>query len=200
MKNKKNAFVGLGLSAILITTLSACTFNSGDSDKSNGMMGNPSTTTGASNSSNFSPSDIMFAQMMIPHHQQAVEMSTLAETRASSAEVKKLAAQIKAEQAPEIAQMTKWLTDSNSPTSMGHDMGMNGMLTDSQVANLGKLKGRAFDKEFLKSMIAHHKGALQMVSLIKNTKNAEAKKLAQDIVKAQTAEIQLMKNISTKLN
>ena len=49
-------------------------------------------------------------------------------------------------------------------------------------------------------MIAHHKGALQMVSLIKNTKNAEAKKLAQDIVKAQTAEIQLMKNISTKLN
>jgi len=92
------------------------------------------------------------------------------------------------------------LKATNSSMDMGHDMGMNGMLTDSQVANLGKLKGRAFDKEFLKSMIAHHKGALQMVSLIKNTKNAEAKKLAQDIVKAQTAEIQLMKNISTKLN
>jgi uncharacterized protein (DUF305 family) len=198
MKNKKNAFVGLGLSAILITTLSACTFNSGDSDKSNGMMGNPSTTTGASNSSNFSPSDIMFAQMMIPHHQQAVEMSTLAETRASSAEVKKLAAQIKAEQAPEIAQMTKWLTDSNSPTSMGHDMGMNGMLDDDQMRALEAASGAEFDRLYLQGMIEHHKGAIQMAQMVINSSNAEAKVLGTAIVDSQSKQIQYMESLLSK--
>lgn len=198
MKNKKNAFVGLGLSAILITTLSACTFNSGDLDKSNGMMGNPSTTTGASNSSNFSPSDIMFAQMMIPHHQQAVEMSTLAETRASSAEVKKLAAQIKAEQAPEIAQMTKWLTDSNSPTSMGHDMGMNGMLDDDQMRALEAASGAEFDRLYLQGMIEHHKGAIQMAQMVINSSNAEAKVLGTAIVDSQSKQIQYMESLLSK--
>lgn len=198
MKNKKNAFVGLGLSAILITTLSACTFNSGGSDKSNGMMGNPSTTTGASNSSNFSPSDIMFAQMMIPHHQQAVEMSTLAETRASSAEVKKLAAQIKAEQAPEIAQMTKWLTDSNSPTSMGHDMGMNGMLDDDQMRALEAASGAEFDRLYLQGMIEHHKGAIQMAQMVINSSNAEAKVLGTAIVDSQSKQIQYMESLLSK--
>lgn len=149
--------------------------------------------------SNLGMNEIMFAQGMIPHHEQALVLAKLALKNSSSAPIKELAASIIKGQSKEIAQMKYWLKATNSSMDMGHDMGMNGMLTDSQVANLGKLKGRAFDKEFLKSMIAHHKGALQMVSLIKNTKNAEAKKLAQDIVKAQTAEIQLMKNISTKL-
>jgi uncharacterized protein (DUF305 family) len=71
--------------------------------------------------------------MMIVHHQQAVDMGTLAETRASSPEVKSLAAQIKSEQAPEITQMKGWLEAANAPMDMGHDMGMDGMLTDAQM-------------------------------------------------------------------
>ena len=140
----------------------------------------------------------MFAQMMIPHHQQAVEMSTLAETRASSAEVKKLAAQIKAEQAPEIAQMTKWLTDSNSPTSMGHDMGMNGMLDDDQMRALEAASGAEFDRLYLQGMIEHHKGAIQMAQMVINSSNAEAKALGTAIVDSQSKQIQYMESLLSK--
>lgn len=157
-------------------------------------------TSHAKTLSNLGMDEIMFAQSMIPHHEQALQLAQLALKNSTNKEVIALSKSIISSQGKEITQMKYWLKATNSSMDIGHDMGMNGMLTDSQVANLGKLKGRAFDEEFLKSMIAHHKGALQMVSLIKNTKNAEAKKLAQDIVKAQTAEIQLMKNISTKLN
>jgi len=136
--------------------------------------------------------------MMIPHHQQAVEMSTLAETRASSAEVKKLAAQIKAEQAPEIAQMTKWLTDSNSPTSMGHDMGMNGMLDDDQMRALEAASGAEFDRLYLQGMIEHHKGAIQMAQMVINSSNAEAKVLGTAIVDSQSKQIQYMESLLSK--
>ena len=65
---------------------------------------------------------------------------------------------------------------------MGHDMGMNVMLSKRQVKDLKKLKGSEFDKSFLEAMIAHHKGAVVMVSMLNGSKNAEAKKLAKEIV------------------
>ena len=75
------------------------------------MDGSPSPTTG-------SDTDIAFAQLMIPHHQQAIEMADLAATNATSAEVKALAAQIKAAQDPEISMMTQWLTGWGAPMEM----------------------------------------------------------------------------------
>ena len=137
----------------------------------------------------FSGMDIMFAQMMIPHHQQAVEMSSLAESRAFSPEVKAIAAKIKAEQDPEIEQMRSWLKAANAQEDMGHSMGMDGMLSEADLAKLEASSGAEFDQLFLSGMIAHHQGAIEMADMVVNSKNAEAAKLGADIIQIQTSEI-----------
>lgn len=143
----------------------------------------------------YSSSDIMFAQMMIPHHQQAVDMSTLAETRTTNPEILALAQQIKNAQAPEIQQMTAWLESAGAGMDMGHDMGMDGMLTDEQMTALSNATGADFDKLYLQGMIAHHEGAIQMAQMIVGSNNAEAKELAAAIISSQTAEIEKMKTL-----
>jgi uncharacterized protein (DUF305 family) len=155
---------------------------------------------GMSQSKEFSGADIMFAQMMIPHHEQALLMSGFAETRSSNEEVKKLARQIYAEQEPEIAQMKLWLEKTNSSMDMGHDMGMNGMLTDSEIEAMKSVTGKAFDRLFLEGMIAHHEGAIHMAEMIVDSDNAEAKKLGQSIQVTQQREIDLMKEMLKTIN
>ena len=155
---------------------------------------------GMSQTKEFSGADIMFAQMMIPHHEQALLMSGFAETRSSNEEVKKLARQIYAEQEPEIAQMKLWLEKNNSSMDMGHDMGMNGMLTDSEIEAMKSVTGKAFDRLFLEGMIAHHEGAIHMAEMIVDSDNAEAKKLGQSIQVTQQREIDLMKEMLKTIN
>jgi uncharacterized protein (DUF305 family) len=102
--------------------------------------------------------------MMIPHHEQAIEMAELASSRASNADVKALAAQIQAAQQPEINEMRGWLTSRGVPT-MPNDMGHNmpgGMMSSDDMARLEGLLGAEFDREFLTSMTAHHQGAIDM--------------------------------------
>ena len=189
----------LASSTLLIASLAltGCTINIGGNDSNGmmdgGMMGNNESTSA------FSGTDIMFAQMMIPHHQQAVDMSTLAETHTTNPEILALAKQIKDAQAPEIKQMTAWIESSGAGMDMGHDMGMNGMLSDEQMTALGDAQGAAFDKLYLEGMIGHHEGALQMAKMIENSSNAEAKTLAANIVTSQSAEIEKMKQMLAAL-
>ena len=147
----------------------------------------------------FSNTDVMFAQMMIPHHQQAVDMGTLAETRAKDAEVRALAAQIKAEQAPEIAQMKSWLESASAGMHMGHDMGMGGMLSEEDFAALEGATDTQFDRLFVAGMIAHHEGAVEMAKMVLNSSNAEAKVLGEAIVESQTKQIEELKAILKRL-
>ena len=147
---------------------------------------------------NLGMNEIMFAQGMIPHHQQAIDMSKMALNNGASPEIKKLAKEIIAAQGKEIIQLKYWLTATKSSMTMGHDMGMGGMLSKSDLIALKKLKGNKFDTAFLKAMIAHHEGALEMVSMLDRTKNSEAKKIAVDIQTGQSAEITLMKKLLPK--
>ena len=174
--------------------LTGCTINIGGNGGMNGGMMENNESTSA-----FSGTDIMFAQMMIPHHQQAVDMSTLAETHTTNPEILALAKQIKDAQAPEIKKMTAWIESSNASMDMGHDMGMNGMLSDEQMTALGDAQGAAFDKLYLEGMIGHHEGALQMAKMIENSSNAEAITLAGNIVSSQSAEIEKMKQMLAAL-
>ena len=161
----------------------------------------PSTSASAGVSAEHNAADIMFAQMMIPHHRQAIDMAKMASTRASSADVKALATKIWTAQDPEIQTMSTWLLTWKAavPTGMpGMDMGDGGMsmpsmpgaMSDADMKKLESLSGAAFDKEFLTMMTAHHKGAIQMAQEEqKNGKNPEAVALAGKIVTDQTAEI-----------
>lgn len=160
------------------------------------FLSQPATATEhASTLKNLGMSEIMFAQGMIPHHQQAIDISNMALKNGASAEVKKLAKGIISAQKKEISQLKYWLTSSNSSMTMDHDMGMNGMLFKNDLNALKKLRGSKFDAAFLKAMIAHHEGALQMVGMIGDTKNSEAKKIAIDIRTGQSAEITRMKKL-----
>lgn len=145
----------------------------------------------SSHSSAMSSDETMFAQMMIPHHEQAVTMSELALENTTNPDVIALATAIRDAQAPEIKQMQGWL-DGKSESHM-HDMEMGGMLTDAELAELASLKDAAFDQKFLTAMIAHHEGAIEMAAMIKDSTKPEVEKLYKNIVTSQSAEIEEMK-------
>ena len=148
-------------------------------------------------SSKYSKNEIMFAAMMVPHHEQAVTMSKLALTNTSNPAILDLAKRIKAAQEPEIVQMYTWFDGGYS--MMGHDgHEMGGMLSEEELAKLETLKDKEFDQMFLTSMIKHHEGAIEMTQMIVNSDNTEVKTLANNIIKSQTKEIQEMKDLLAK--
>lgn len=191
---------------VLTIALSGCTINigTGPGMLGPGMMGNNGEYGRDAELAGFSPADLMFAQMMIPHHQQAVDMGTLAESRAENAEVKTLAATIKAEQAPEIAQMQGWLDKANVAGSAPEDMdhmghGMGGMLTKEDLEALTNASGAEFDRLYLTGMIEHHRGAISMAQMVVSSENEEVRKLAEAIIESQTEQITFMESLLAKL-
>ncbi|MGN7200745.1 DUF305 domain-containing protein [Arthrobacter sp. SAFR-044] len=150
-------------------------------------------------SADHNQADVMFAQMMVPHHAQAVEMSGIILAKTDMpAEVTALATKIKAAQAPEIEQMTGWLTGWNVPTMMSDDSGhgMAGMVDDQGIDKLKSATGTEAAKLFLEQMIGHHEGAIDMAQQeISAGKFPDAVKLGHDIVDAQQSEITQMKQL-----
>jgi uncharacterized protein (DUF305 family) len=138
--------------------------------------------------------DAMFLQMMIPHHEQAVEMSKLAATNGASADVLALADTIAGAQGPEIEQMKIWLDDAGRPMMMAdHGMEMAGMVDDADMDRLRAAQGPEFDRLYLTFMIAHHEGAIAMAQdVIAQGDDANVRGLADDIIAAQQAEIAQM--------
>jgi uncharacterized protein (DUF305 family) len=148
---------------------------------------------------NLGMNGIMFAQMMIPHHEQAVSMSETALKKSRNQEILKLSRQIKSLQSSEKSQLAYWLKATGSSMAMDHKMTMSGMLTVKELASLKRLTGTEFDRTFLQLMIKHHQGALEMLDLISDSKNMEAKALAKAIKSAQSKEITSMKLLLNKL-
>ena len=114
--------------------------------------------------------DIAFVRDMLPHHEQALEMTALAERNGAGREVRLLAERMSVSQTDEVAQLQRWLDEQGPlpPDDHGRHGGdrdalMPGMLTDAQMADLAAARGPEFDRLFLASMIAHHQGALAMV-------------------------------------
>jgi uncharacterized protein (DUF305 family) len=142
--------------------------------------------------------DMMFAQMMIPHHEQAIEMADLALAEATaSEEVKALARDIKAAQDPEIATMTGWLDEWKAPPSVvgGMDHG-TGMMSEADMETLRGAEGADFDREWLTMMVEHHEGAIEMANdVMATTTDPEVKSLAQAVVAGQQAEITTMRGL-----
>ena len=153
-------------------------------------------------SADFNDADVIFTQMMIPHHQQAIEMSDIAldPNSQASAAIIALATQIKGAQDPEISQMKNLLTTWGKSMEMGsmhHSSMMDGMLSLEEMDTLGQLKGAEFDKAWAKGMIAHHEGAIAMANeVLANGKNSEILALANAVVSGQSAEIKTLKPLA----
>ncbi|MFB7235169.1 DUF305 domain-containing protein [Streptomyces sp. NPDC056269] len=221
---RKIALVGAATATGLLLT--ACGTDDGTSGTDHGAAsaapsGSPSAAPSASASASasgsgssdasaapgpFNDADVMFAQMMIPHHEQALEMAELAEGRAEDPEIRKLVTAIEQAQDPEIQKMKAWLKGWGKPESAGHGAGgagghgMAGMMSEQDMKDLAAVKGKAFDRTFAELMIAHHDGAVDMAKdEQKNGENPTAKALADDVVRTQSDEVAALKKILDRL-
>lgn len=205
MNRRRAALVA---ASALVSGISLAGCGSENDSRSGGHGGHTPTSTASSSPSGTRSADaarqgdIAFAQGMIPHHKQAVEMADIALKKPSaSADVRKLATAIRRAQDPEIKTMTGWLTSWGAPTAMptsgghaGHDMG--GMMTPAEMVSLKKANGRGFDRQWMTLMIKHHQGAVKMATDVKKTtRNPDVRTLANAIIKGQTAEITTMRRL-----
>lgn len=193
----RKTLIGSALAATtLVLALAGCGGNTGS--------GQGASTPGgaATGRSDHDQADVDFAQQMIPHHSQAVEMAGLVAGRTGNAKVIDLAGRIRQAQEPEIRQMTGWLTAWGSQPAMPGmnlpGMTMPGMMGDADLGRLRAATGTQFDTMWLHLMTQHHQGAIDMSRTeLAQGGNADAKALAQKIITAQQAEITEMKGMLT---
>jgi len=153
-----------------------------------------------SDSAAYTGADVMFLQMMIPHHQQAIDISNIALKTSKDSELIALARAIVKAQTAEIIQMKSWLYDAEATMDMGHSMsGMGGMLNDSELSALSAAIGKNFDTLWLKGMIRHHDGAIHMTQMIEDASNLEIKLFGENVVKDQSAQIVQMKAMLSRI-
>lgn len=187
----------VGLAAVATATaavLSAC--SSATDSKSDSAASSASATAQQETAHN--SDDVMFARMMIPHHEQAVELAAMVPQHTTNPDMIALAAEILKAQQPEInvmkTQLAQWGVTSDE--SSEHDAHMSGMVDSATMAKLKTLQGADFDKLWLESMIDHHKGAIEMAqNEVANGQNPDMIALAGNIVAAQQAEIDKMKTM-----
>ena len=205
---RRVAFVAATLTAALAITACGASSNStvaapNSASSTTGAPVGPA-ATGPHNSD-----DIAFAADMTPHHTQAVMMADMALRTSKNAEILALARAIKSGQNPEINTMKGWLRGWGAPAAGGgHGMSsmqsgpmMSGMMSDQQMQQLSGATGVAFDRLWIAMMSAHHTGAIQMARTEQAVgQNPEAKTLAEQIIKAQNAELITMTALSKTLS
>lgn len=187
----RTKIVPIALAGLLALGLGGCTPSIGSIGTTQGMTDGDNDTENTASA--FDMNDVMFAQMMIPHHEQAVELATLAESNTTDVTILNLAGRIKEAQQPEIDLMQSWLDDAGAGMDMGHNMTMPGIVSDADMATIRAAKDGDFDRLFLTHMIAHHQGAIEMAKdVLTTSENPDVIALANSIITSQTAEIEEM--------
>ncbi|MCK0111759.1 DUF305 domain-containing protein [Ornithinimicrobium sp. F0845] len=198
----------VAVAGLLTLALTACADNAEDEAASPAPTPAAATTTGPESSVDqaHNEADTEFAQMMIVHHEGAIEMADLAIENANTEEVRTLAEDISAAQGPEIEEMTYWLQawgENTTPEHGGMDHGgmqMDGLSQEEAMTELGSLAGPEFDGRFLELMIEHHLGAVGMAQAeLENGENPQALELAEQIIEDQQAEISEMEQMLQEL-
>jgi uncharacterized protein (DUF305 family) len=185
----------------MVAALSSCGSTSHDEQAGH----HPAST---SQSADHNAADVAFAQGMLPHHRQAVDMAAMVPSRTTNPDVRMMATHISWDQQAEILTMTGMLAQWGEPVATDHhehggmtmpgmvDGVMPGMVDDATMTQLKSLSGPAFDELWLTSMIDHHQGAVTMAHTeIADGQNPDAKKLAEMIITAQQREIAQMNNL-----
>nr|WP_198151841.1 DUF305 domain-containing protein [Kibdelosporangium sp. MJ126-NF4]CEL20267.1 putative lipoprotein [Kibdelosporangium sp. MJ126-NF4]CTQ97493.1 putative lipoprotein [Kibdelosporangium sp. MJ126-NF4] len=149
--------------------------------------------------SEFNETDVMFLQMMIPHHTQGMEMLRLAKQEAQRPEIKDLVNAIDVTQADEAKTMTGWLTQWGKPTTADPNMSAHAehgglpATNPEVIAELAKAKGTQFESMFLNLFTGHQGAAVEMAQReLKDGTSAPVKEMADRVVKSRTGQIQQM--------
>ena len=150
--------------------------------------------------------DVNFMQAMIIHHNQAIVMSNLVDGRTNSPAIIDLAGRIKVSQDDEINFMENWLKERDEMTHSRHHThhSMKGMATKEQLEELAASLGNSFDQLFLELMVAHHDGAIEMVSELSKFRGAAydpvMNEFVSDLVNDQAVEIERMNILLTEIS
>lgn len=150
----------------------------------------------ASVAPSFAPADVEFVVHLSQHHGQALHLAELAASRARSPAVKGIAAEIATAYAPQVDTLADWIRTwveagaELPPHDIGHDEAGPGMLAEDAVTRLESLRGPAFDRQFRKLMVRHHRGGLDLVAeQLRDGINPEARALAELLRASQTAHL-----------
>lgn len=195
----RRAFSVAILAVALVTTAAACSNDDGTTGNSGATTTRGQTAT-AELPDDVNDADVAFVQGMVPHHEQAIQMSELVIANGDDPTVIALAEQINAAQGPEIDQMKTWLDDwdidpAGSDGMDGMD-GANGMMSDDEMDMMSEAMGADLDRMFLETMIRHHQGAIRMAEVeLEEGSNADVLALAQGIIDGQQAEIDQMQSM-----
>lgn len=186
----------LSRSILAVATLSVLALSSCSSSST------AESTTSVVSPIEFNDDDAMFAQMMIPHHEQAIEMAEMALDKASlaSSAIQEIANSINLTQGAEIdlfkQSLVKWGQPYSAEDASLHSSMMEGMLSDEELDSLRSLTGPAFDTAWAKGMIAHHEGAIQMAQdVIEDGVDSTMRTLARVIISTQTGEIAQLQSL-----
>ncbi|SCG44752.1 DUF305 domain-containing protein [Micromonospora halophytica] len=142
--------------------------------------------------------DVWFVRMMIPHHQQALQLAQLAPDRAGSPKVRAVADRIRGAQGPEIGMMRGWLSARGLAADVpGHDHGtMRGMQSPEAIRALTDARGAEFDRLFVRMMTDHHDGAVRMATdLLKVGVDQQLNEFANSVATEQAVEIARMREL-----
>jgi len=209
----RKTLVGMALAVLTSSVVLAGCSSTSSQDMSS--MSSSTTTTPSAQQGGHNQADVAFAQQMIPHHSQALDMAKLVAGHTTNTKVIDLAGRIQKAQDPEIQQMTGWLTTwgaapattgmgamptatsgqpmpgmGGSMTSTTASAPMTGMMSAEDMTKLGQAKGAAFDRMWLQMMTQHHQGAIDMAKTeLSQGASSDAKALAQKIIDGQQAEI-----------
>lgn len=149
----------------------------------------------------FNDADLEFVQGMIPHHEEAIQMADMVARETSQSGTVDLADEIRAAQAPEIADMRALLAEwgkKEDPHAMHNmdDHSMSGMMTEEDFDALGSASGIDFDRMWLQMMIEHHEGAITMSErVLADGKHPRVRELAEAIIAVQRDEISRMNTL-----
>jgi len=190
------------LALVVAVSLAACSGGGSNDDGGHDMPGMSDGTSDVTPGAEANAADVMFAQMMVPHHEQAIEMAdVLLAKDGIGPELVDLAEQIKAAQGPEIETLTGWLEAWGAePAADGHggmgDGTGDGMMTAGDLQALDDARGADAERLFLEQMVVHHEGAVDMARTeVSDGEHADAVAMAQSVVDTQTDEIQQMKEL-----
>lgn len=151
--------------------------------------------------------DADFVAMMIPHHQQALILSRLAPSRSSDSDLRALADRIGVEQSLEIYMMQSWQEwnglEQTDPQQSYEEMMQDpmmveemGLATPEELDQLTASTGNAFDVLFLRLMIKHHNGAIDMLTdVLINGTDETLQQWATDMLATQYAQVQMMQRM-----
>lgn len=140
--------------------------------------------------------DVVFVDMMIPHHEQALVLADLAFKYAEkNSEVLRLAEEIRSVQGVEVDMMRSWYINSDIAPRFQDHSEMAGMLSDEQLEALGNLRGKEFDIAWLEGMIEHHEGAIDMADMVKFSKTSAVIEFAEHLIILQQREIDEMRSL-----